>query len=561
MSIGADAAPSGSRGSRSRQTLNRQPRDRSRSDSRVLPPTFNTHDTSGGTVINAIGDVYYERSQSPNGPPVFWLSGSAGTGKSTIAVTVAETFKKMGMLGASFFCSRDDATCSNHKFIFPSIAYQFAQLHTHLGHDLADIVKKRLEIAHADVAYQLQELIIDPLSKRPRLTSHYVVVIDALDECKDDSTTSVILAAFSRYVEKLSPLKIFLTSRPEHNINLGFEQGELQAATRRLGLHEIELPVVEADINTYLAHQLEVVRMHYKIGGLWPSAAQLNLLSKLSCGLFIFAATSIKFIQDRHHDDPRGQLEKILSNAHPIEEGLSNPRHRLDQLYLQVLTNSHSDISSALAERLRIIFGTIVLLQDPLSPQSIQHLLNGTLRNMFETHPIRQTLIRLHSIIIVPANDGDIIRALHPSFFDFIVHPSRCSSSKFLVDPRAQHSTLVAACLDTMRALKRNICELPDTGILNQEVNDFSARISRFLPPELQYACRHWGTHLKHALLSDEILSLLDFFCSEYLLFWVEVCSLLGDLRNQLILLDDVQKVLAVSVWPSVAFGNTELGL
>ncbi|KAL4766716.1 hypothetical protein BDW60DRAFT_201961, partial [Aspergillus nidulans var. acristatus] len=37
---------------------------------------------------------------------IFWLSRMAGTGKSTIARTVAQYFKKDGILGASFFFKR-----------------------------------------------------------------------------------------------------------------------------------------------------------------------------------------------------------------------------------------------------------------------------------------------------------------------------------------------------------------------------------------------------------------------------------------------------------------------
>ena len=36
---------------------------------------------------------------------IFWLNGLAGTGKSTIAQTFAETTFADGKLGASFFCS------------------------------------------------------------------------------------------------------------------------------------------------------------------------------------------------------------------------------------------------------------------------------------------------------------------------------------------------------------------------------------------------------------------------------------------------------------------------
>src|SRR4051812_35992052 len=45
-------------------------------------------------------------SWNPNGEFIYWLSGSAGTGKSTIARTVATTLEKAKQLGASFFFSR-----------------------------------------------------------------------------------------------------------------------------------------------------------------------------------------------------------------------------------------------------------------------------------------------------------------------------------------------------------------------------------------------------------------------------------------------------------------------
>ena len=40
-----------------------------------------------------------------HGQRIFWLNGLAGTGKSTIAQTIAQTSFADGKLGASFFCS------------------------------------------------------------------------------------------------------------------------------------------------------------------------------------------------------------------------------------------------------------------------------------------------------------------------------------------------------------------------------------------------------------------------------------------------------------------------
>jgi hypothetical protein len=90
------------------------------------------------------------------------------------------------------------------------------------------------------------------------------------------------------------------------------------------------------------------------------------------------------------------------------------------------------------------------------------------------------------------------------------------------------------------------MCKIGSLTMLNNEVDDLSARITRYIPPHLQYACRHWASHLTHAMVSDIVLDLLKEFCSEGLLYWVEVCSLLGDLRSLLLSLDIAQRALTV---------------
>ena len=63
-------------------------------------------------------------------PPVYWLNGLAGTGKSTIAQTIAERLTADNQLGASFFCSRDFEDKSNLHSIFPTLAVQLARRYT-----------------------------------------------------------------------------------------------------------------------------------------------------------------------------------------------------------------------------------------------------------------------------------------------------------------------------------------------------------------------------------------------------------------------------------------------
>ena len=58
-------------------------------------------------------------SKDFNLSPVYWLNGFAGTGKSTIAQTIAERVFADGRLGTSFFCSYDFKDSKNLHYIFP----------------------------------------------------------------------------------------------------------------------------------------------------------------------------------------------------------------------------------------------------------------------------------------------------------------------------------------------------------------------------------------------------------------------------------------------------------
>jgi hypothetical protein len=469
---------------------------------------------------------------------IFWINGSAGTGKTTIAYTIADGCRAHGVLGASFFCSRDDADCSNPRLIFTTIAYQLGQSNPLYAAEVTRALQLNPDIGYSSVPYQLEQLIVKPLHTLQDAFPPCVVVLDALDECKDSGTTSIILSSLTRYVTQLTPLKFVITSRPENSITAAFKSKKLSPATKRLMLHEVELGVVQNDIEIYLSSKLTETGLCHGLEETWPPVEDIRDLAVLSCGLFIFAATSVKFIEDRNYSDPERQLTRLLRHSPVVER--SSPHYHLDRLYTQVLSNAFPDISPCLSNELKTVLGSITLLRNPLSSLALERLLDLNPRT------VRRTLLHLHSVIIVPEDDAQVIRLLHPSFFDYITNPARCLNPKFAVDAGSRNTLLARACLNVMKSLRRDICGIRDPSLLNSEVDDLPTRIKSHIAPELQYACRHWAWHVSNGMVS-EIVNSLEEFCSKYLLYWVEVCSLLGDLRGALIGLDEAQKALIVS--------------
>ena len=79
------------------------------------------------------------------------------------------------------------------------------------------------------------------------------------------------------------------------------------------------------------------------------------------------------------------------------------------------------------------------------------------------------------------------------------------------------------------------MCQLPDA-VANSDVSDLKERAGKYIDPALQYACITWHTHLigidiplGHAPI---VTSILYQFLKTKFLFWLEVLSILGTVRN-----------------------------
>lgn len=470
--------------------------------------------------------------QSSRPAKVLWLNGIAGTGKTTIAYTIAERCHKQGILGASFFCSRSDTDCSSANLIFPTIAYQLGLFHGPFRDRVADALQKDPLVAYAGVSRQLEALIVQPLVALGTDFPSCVVVIDALDECRDPQATSAILSSLLKHAEALISLSFLVTSRPEAHIVTSFEAASENHVSKALLLHEVPLQTVTADIQCYLSSQLSDIRANYMLENSWPDEADVTRLAELSEGLFVFAATAVKFIADKNYSDPEGQLKILTSRT-------ANPGsyHLLDQLYTQVLETAFPDASRGISGRIKSSLGSIALLEDPLPLRDLASLIGLSPR------AVHDSLMGLHSLLVVPDIDHATatIRVIHPTLPEYLLDPRRCTNKMFVVHSHTQHTLLLLGCLNAMKELRSDICNIRNPSLLNSEIQDLPERVARAIPQHLMYACRHWVTHLSGGELSDNLLDALMDFGGKRLLFWLEVCSLTGILREAISALNAAQ--------------------
>jgi len=304
---------------------------------------------------------------------VFWLNGLAGTGKSTIAQTFAEISFADGKLGASFFCSRDFADRSNLQAIFPTLAFQLARHHILFRQQLVQALRADPDIGQESLCSQIERIIVGPL-KASRVRT--LIIIDALDECKDEEPASAILSVLSRYVDEIPNVKFFITGRPEPRIRSGFRLQSLVPITEVLKLHEVKPEVVNSDIKLFFQTQLTRLAKNRSDCDLtedWPSSSDINILCKKAAGFFIYASTVVKFVAS-DNDPPTESLALVTSLPQStVEEGKSG----IDQLYTKVLEQAFCDIrtnSSQRYLRFRAVVGTVVLIFNPLSIKGLSAL-------------------------------------------------------------------------------------------------------------------------------------------------------------------------------------------
>jgi WD40 repeat protein len=493
-------------------------------------------------------------SETPNGACIFWLNGMAGTGKSTIARTVARTFADQKRLGASFFFSRGRGDLSHAGKFFTSLAVQLANTLPALKPYICRAIDGNPDIPQRGLAEQWKHLILQPLSNLDISIQLqiFVFAVDALDECESEEDVQLILRllAETRNLQTIQ-LRVLITSRPETPIRFGFTDIP-KAAHHDFVLHSISTCAIAHDISVFLYHEFGIIRKRHRLSQQWPGEHIIKLLVQRSDGLFIYAATICRFIQHRRYH-PEHRLTLILKG----EIAGQSPTGQLDRMYTQVLRDSvigdcEDREKAHLSERFRKIVGPIVILFDSLTASSLAKLLHVADWTM------KATLDSLRSVLDIPDGQNLPIRLLHPSFRDFLVHPQRCSDSQFRIDKERTHNGIFVKCLEIMsNHLRRDICNLRLPGAFATKV--WRCKVKTYLPSHVQYACRYWVGHLHQVShLQQDQVGLTDgggvhIFLQKHFLHWLEALIQMGNMSDGVIMVNTLESLLTVSGWDHTA--------
>jgi hypothetical protein len=455
---------------------------------------------------------------NPSRERVFWLNGLAGTGKTTVARTIATRAHKQGRLAAAFFFSRNIAVTRSLSAVLPTIAYQLADYQRPFRTAVCTAVGSNRDVRDRGIATQA-DVLFSNLRGVTVPDTPLLIVLDALDECylengcEGGDAVPLLLAQFA----SVPSIKILITSRVEDTLKHMFD------GVTNLALHNIEADIVQSDILHYLKHTLGEHARVRKLPLPFPTDNALHELVMRSGRLFIYAATVMKWVSDPKAN-PRLRLQQVLDQD--VDEVVFQ-HTLLDGMCLQIITGAAQTSGNPLLHEraLANILSTVVLLQELIGAPALASLAGEGQR--------AGAILPLLSAVLL-ADETAPVQLFHPSFSDFITDEGRCSNKRFLVMRGEGHLRLAIRCLEIMNAgLRENMCNLEDPSLPNNEVADLELRLEHVVSPELRYACKYWHVHICSAdNTSPDLVKCLEVFCTSHLLHWVELLSLLDNIQR-----------------------------
>ena len=485
-----------------------------------------------GTRVKVLEDIIkWANDCSSASPRVFWLTGQAGSGKTTIAYTIAKRFEEGGtanqhtVLGGSFLCSRQFQETQVQTRILPTIAYQLA--HKCISYANALHVADKFDAVDHDVSSQIKDLLAGPwqVSEATRHSDlpPYLIVIDALDEIRDNGGSAFLwdlLMAIDKY--GLKGFKFLVTSRSDPKIVALCKSFASEAVCR---LQDVPIEEAKADIETYLKTQLPEL----------AGSPEFTELGQRAGGLFIYAATVVKYLTPVDSITVREQTEMLndfLSKSYEPASS-SDVTSLVDELYRQIMCDVFSRLSGkVLARRLCTLYTFLCTAEHTSTSVVAALVLDG------DEKTARAVLRDLHAVLYTTRDDQ--VFWYHTSFPDFIFTQAR---SNFRIDKKdfifscneqVHHSLLGISCFCIMKSkngLRFNMGNIKSSFLFDcDNTIALSEQVNQNITPVLRYSSCYWTHHLRLSQLinTNDLCGCISEFLQIRVLFWIEAMNLLG---------------------------------
>ncbi|KAH8814455.1 hypothetical protein DL96DRAFT_413483 [Flagelloscypha sp. PMI_526] len=441
------------------------------------------------------------------------MQGHPGTGKSSIATSLAQELASTSILGAQFFCRRGESAAHSAQTLWRLIALGLVQTQPMFAQALCStFAEASPNVSALSIADLFNSIIAKPFAALTAITTPIVVIIDVLDEFGGLDSLSPArkeLITSLKFWERLPPqFKLFVTTRDQADVTslLHFKS----VTTLTLEVNQDPTSQTSLDIRHYFEHHSNRIACRYRsLPTPWPPAADLDLLTTRAAGLFIWASTIVKLVELR----PSALHAELLPR---IRSGSLVKSGDTDALYRTLLAAAFPQYQ--LHPLFAVVFGAIIAAYTPLTRTALCHLLA---LDQIEVEEICQGL--------QPVLDSkSVLTFHHQSFVDFVL--SKDCSGTFHCVVEQHQITMLNACLAIVNGpqVHFDMAKMESSYLIHDDIPGLKERVPKYIRYTSHGLIWHLQASLPHLEDTDlkDILGRLRFFLECKLLFWLELVCL-----------------------------------
>jgi hypothetical protein len=460
-----------------------------------------------GTQIAILDQIRQWASDGSTRQQIFWLNDASGTGKSTVAATMAHEWIMNRRLAGRFFFTNTSKTASSLLNLCVTLSEDIATHHRSLLSTIQKATKTSSQFSFS-LEQQLQALIIEPLRS---LNQPLMFVLDAVDNCNTNEHRK-LLQYLIKHLPSIPKIKVLITSRPLPSIS-----EILQPCSMVIGKESRLLTRADdlqhPDILRYVNESVRFDELTEE------ERLQLAIRSE---GLFVWISTADRLFQNSRETD---KMLKVLVET--------DGGHSLEVLYLQCLRRA--EVEPRNHEAFMNILRILLFSKEAVST-SIIEVFQPRNRSV-------KTFIRDLGSVIRGGSDHHPLWFIHSTFREYLLqcppeHP-------FYLQPTISHILLAKACLSCLINLLRY--DMTYTKQLDSEIpylnQDILARYNGRLGFDtfrldqgpydaLKYATKYWAWHVTECVADSQVLTMLTTFLTEKALNWIELLSLMSALTE-----------------------------
>ncbi|KAF5345603.1 hypothetical protein D9757_014774 [Collybiopsis confluens] len=468
-----------------------------------------------GTRLQLLDDIT-QWVLKPDNHHVAWIYGLAGSGKSAVAVSLAERLREMDgqvTLALTFHCVKGQETSNTFQLV-PTICYYLAQCVPQYAKALVDVFEKDASLHAGSIPIKEQlSRFLKPLYKidRAQNAASTIIIIDGLDEWGTPEDQSIFLENLYSHLQKIGRIYIVITSRREQAIARAMSNSSVVQSFDLTGSYP-----AEEDIAKFFEMCLGANTAH----GI--SGHDIDALTKRAGNLFIWASTAVNYLKIQYN--LQAGVETLLKTKDKTaRDNIENPHSDLYDLYTAVLHNLPRLKSTFGIPLFRLVIGLIVSAYEPFTVKALTKMLEQQSQVAIDYSMVDGMINDLPAVL--STSNGQIL--YHLSLAEFL--SSEQCPTQYRISHEGSHEVLGSICLKVMmNELKFNICNLETSSIRNSEVLNLEERIDQQISPQLQYSVKWWGYHGEEGNCSKEMRTGVQNFTSgSHLIYWMECMSLL----------------------------------